>query len=207
MSARGSSGGQSSTNCRAATIAAFPRRRWATAIERSNRPVGERRLRTVARELLDASTLCAIATVTSPASRAHINTAYFAWATDWRIVWVSDPRSRHSRNLVANRSVAVAVFDSRQTWGKPDRGIQLFGSAREPRGAAADAARDLYSGRFPAYRIRAAQAYRPYEFRPTRLKLFDERALGSGTFVMAKVDRDGRLTWERTEIYDNAGPR
>jgi hypothetical protein len=49
------------------------------AIERSTRPIAKARLATLARRLLDASTLCAIATV-SPGSRAHVNTAYFAWS-------------------------------------------------------------------------------------------------------------------------------
>jgi hypothetical protein len=49
------------------------------AIERSGRRVAETRIRTVTHGLLEASTLCAIATVT-PESRAHINTAYFAWS-------------------------------------------------------------------------------------------------------------------------------
>jgi hypothetical protein len=31
--------------------------------------------------------------------------------------------------------------------------------------------------------------------------VFDERALGTGVFVTAKVERRGRLTWERTELY------
>jgi hypothetical protein len=34
-----------------------------------------------------------------------------------------------------------------------------------------------------------------------RLKLFDERALGAGTFMTARLTRDRRLAWERTEIY------
>ena len=44
-----------------------------------------------ARQLLAASTLCAIATVT-PSGRAYVNTAYFAWTRDYDIVWLSAPR-------------------------------------------------------------------------------------------------------------------
>ena len=128
----------------------FSAGRSVTAIERSERPVAEARLRTVARGLLDASSLCAIATVT-PAGRAHVNTAYFAWDANWRVVWLSEPRARHSRNLRKNATAAVAVFDSRQTWGKPDRGIQLFGSALEATGPAAETARETYGRRFPQY--------------------------------------------------------
>ena len=55
------------------------------AIERSTRRVAARRIAATARDLLDASTLCTIATVTSGGG-AHINTAYFAWSPEFEIV-------------------------------------------------------------------------------------------------------------------------
>jgi uncharacterized protein YhbP (UPF0306 family) len=165
-------------------------------ITRSRRPVGAKTIDAAARRLLDASTLCAIATVT-PGGRAHVNTAYFAWSPDLRVVWLSEPRAAHSRNLGGNPSVAVAVYDSHQSWGRPDRGIQLFGSARE----APPEAEEVYASRFPDYRSSEFPAYRLYELVPRRLKLFDERELGAATFVTARVSAGGRLTWERTEIY------
>lgn len=126
-----------------------------------------------------------------------MNTAYFAWNPELDVVWLSEPRALHSRNLRANRSAAVAVFDSGQSWGKPDRGIQLFGSAREGDGSA----ERLYAERFPEYRPGEVSAYRVYRFRARRLKLFDERALGTGVFVTVRVGAKGRVAWERTEIY------
>jgi uncharacterized protein YhbP (UPF0306 family) len=164
------------------------------AITRSRRRLSAERIRTVAEELLEASTLCAISTV-GPRGRAHINTAYFAWAHDLRIVWLSEPGARHSRNLKTNPSVAVAVYDSTQSSGKPDRGIQVFGEARtgEP------AAEEIYAGRFPDYE--RVKAYRAYELVPRRVKLFDERSLGRGTFVTARVARNGAVAWEGTEVY------
>src|SRR5215218_1004207 len=56
------------------------------------RPLAAARRVATARQLLDASTLCAITTVT-PSGRAHTNTAYFAWSRDFDIVWLSEPRS------------------------------------------------------------------------------------------------------------------
>jgi len=165
-------------------------------IVRSGRRVGQARLRSIAEELLEASTLCAIATV-GPRSSAHVNTAYFAWAPDLRIVWLSEPGARHSRNLRTNPSVAVAVYDSSQSWGKPDRGIQVFGDARP---GSEDAA-EIYARRFPDSRDPGLSAYRFYELVPRRVKLFDERTLGSGTFVTARAGRGRELTWERTEVY------
>lgn len=166
------------------------------AITSSRRRIGAGRIRSVGEELLEASTLCAISTV-SPGGRAYVNTAYFAWAPDLRIVWLSEPRARHSRNVRANPSAAIAVYDSRQTWGEPDRGIQLFGEAR----AGDEDVEAVYAARFSRYRVEGPAAYRFYELVPRRVKLFDERALGQGTFVTARVGSDGRLAWERTELY------
>jgi len=56
------------------------------AIVRSKRPVATGRIAATTESLLEASTLCAIATVT-PAGQAHINTAYFAWTRDLQLVW------------------------------------------------------------------------------------------------------------------------
>lgn len=170
------------------------------AIERSKRRIAAKRIAATARELLDASTLCTIATVT-PSGSAHVNTAYFAWSPDLDIVWLSEPRSAHSRNLRASGSAAIAVYDSRQTWGEPDRGIQLFGTAHEAEADEADRAQTLYAKRFPRFADTDLSAYRFYRFRPRRLKLFDERTLGRATFVTARVGLGNRLAWERTELY------
>lgn len=157
-------------------------------------------METIARQLLDASTLCAIATVSSR-DVAHINTAYFAWGDDLNCVWLSHPAATHSRNLRANPSVAVAVYDSNQSWGNPDRGIQLFGAAREVSGPAELEAKAVYANRFPAYAEDERSAYRFYRFRPRRMKLFDEGVLGAGVFVTASIRRNQQITWERTERY------
>src|SRR5438270_275545 len=108
-------------------------------VERVAKRLPSSRIAALARRLLDASTLCAIATV-SPGGRAHINTAYFAWGPEFEIVWWSAPQAQHSRNVHANASVAIAVFRSTRTWGGLDRGIQLFGRARELRGRASHVA-------------------------------------------------------------------
>ena len=150
--------------------------------------------------LLSAAPLCAIATV-APGTRAHINTAYFAWSPEFDLVWLSEPRAKHSGNIRRNATVAIAVYDSHQSWGKPDRGIQLFGSAGEVDGTAARLAETLYAERFPDYTKSELSAYHFYRFRPRRLKLFDERALGPGVFVTARIGAGRSIAWERTEIY------
>lgn len=173
------------------------------AIQRSRRPVAADRIAAAARRLLDASALCAIATL-ARSGRAYVNTAYFAFAPNFDLVWMSEPGATHSRNIRTSDTVAVAVYDSHQTWGQPDSGIQLFGSARELEGAPLDDAAALYATRFAGSRQESMTAYRFYLFRPRRLKVFDERDFGAGTFITARVGRDGRLAWERTEIYEPA---
>ena len=175
-------------------------------IQRSRRPIASARLTALARRLLNASSLCAIATV-SPGGRAHVNTAYFAWSRGLELVWLSEPHARHSRNLRTNPGVAVAVYDSNQSWGRPDRGIQMFGSAKEQAGEAARDAERIYAKRFPAYARASFGAYRFYRFRARRVKLFDERALGGGVFVTARAAPGGNLSWERSETYVSRGVR
>jgi uncharacterized protein YhbP (UPF0306 family) len=167
--------------------------------ERSKRALPAERIMTAARRLLDASTLCAVSTVSGSGS-AHVHTAYFAWTLEFDIVWLSDPSAGHSRNLRARPSAAIAVYDSNQTWGTSDRGIQLFGSGRELADRAAREAGAVYAERFPAFARKDLGAYRFYRVRPRRMKLFDERVFGEGVFVTATIRRGGEVTWDRTEI-------
>jgi hypothetical protein len=168
-------------------------------VKRSRRRYSPVELGRLAGRLLKASPLCSIATVT-PAGRAHINAAYFASAPTYDIIWLSAPQARHSRNLKKNPSAAIVVYDSHQTWRNPDRGIMLFGSARELAGSPARDAEDLYAKRFRTYDRDGSAGYRFYRMRPQRMKIFHERELGGGTFVTAR-NHAGTLTWLRTERY------
>jgi uncharacterized protein YhbP (UPF0306 family) len=172
-------------------------------IARSKRPLAVGRIEATARQLLDASPLCAIATVAAE-GRAYVNNAYFASSPGFDLVWLSEPRARHSRNVRANGSAAIAVYDPDQKWGTPDRGVQLFGVAEEVPPSESGEAETLYAARFPDARDVDLSAYRFYVFRPRRIELFDEQELGAGVFVTARVER-GRLSWEKTEIYRAGG--
>jgi uncharacterized protein YhbP (UPF0306 family) len=143
---------------------------------------------------MNASPLCALATV-SAGGRAHINHMYFAWSDRFEVIWISDPDSLHSRNLKRNSSAAVTIFASNQVWGKPDRGIQLFGTA----GVAPQKAKQLYGRRFTDYDAEADDLP-AYRFSPRTVKLFDERSLAPGTLVTARVTPSG-LVWSKTEVW------
>lgn len=147
---------------------------------------------------MNASPLCSLATV-SPGGRAHINHMYFAWNDRFEIFWISDADSLHSRNLLRNPSAEITIYNSHQTWGKPDRGITLSGSAGVLRGKTSIAARRTYARRFRDYDANSDDL--PiYRFRARTVKLFDERSLAPGTLVTARVTREG-LFWLRTEVW------
>ena len=149
--------------------------------------------------ILRENVLCSIATVTEQ-NLAHINTAYFCYSDELDLYFLSEPLSRHCRNLLANPSMAVAVYNSSQNWGGPDRGLQLFGTCRQARGAQAGKAERLYAERFPAYRDWVANlreddaelGYRLYRFLTARLKVLDESEFGEAVFVRVAVTRGPR---------------
>jgi uncharacterized protein YhbP (UPF0306 family) len=147
---------------------------------------------------MNASPLCSLATV-SPGGRAHINHMYFAWSDRFEVFWISDPESIHSRNLTRNTSAAVTIYDSHQTWGRPDRGIQLFGTAAVTDGRSAQDATRFYGRRFRDYDAESDDLP-AYRFRPRTLKLFDERSFAGGTLVTARVTPKG-LAWAKTEVW------
>jgi len=121
---------------------------------------------------------------------------YFAWSDRFDVIWISDTESIHSRNLARNASAAVTIYASNQVWGRRDRGIQLFGTARITKG------RDALSSYERRFRDFDAEANElpVYRFRPRAMKMFDERALAPGTLVTARVTRDG-LAWSKTEVW------
>jgi uncharacterized protein YhbP (UPF0306 family) len=169
------------------------------------RPVARHRIERAAVELLDASSLCAVATV-SPRAMPHVSAVYVAWNRAFESCWLSDVSARHSRNIQARPGVAITVYDSSQIWGRPDRGIQLVGSARRLTAADSTQAESLYAARFERYLHADVAGYSFYGFRAERLKVFDESVFGSGVFVTAVVGDDRRLSWERTDVVSGGGP-
>ena len=145
---------------------------------------------------MNASTLCSLATV-SPGGRAHINHMYFAWTARYEVIWYSDAESIHSRNLARTSTAAITVYDSHQTYGLLDRGIQLFGTAGVATGRAHREAHSAYTRRFRGV---DPSGYTAYRFRSRTVKLFDERSLAPSTLVTARVTPQG-LVWAKTEVW------
>jgi len=161
----------------------------------------DRRVRESTFRILRESPLCSMSTVTKR-GRTHINTAYFCYSRDLEFFFLSDPGSLHCRNIQANPSMAMTVFRTSQEWGKPNRGLQLFGSCRETTGRQATRAARLYGKQFGLYakwmagttqeeqRLAAQlRTYRVYRFVPSWIKILDEAEFGGGVFVRASVPR------------------
>jgi len=174
-------------------------------VDPGGRPVHGRRfpagqLRRSILRILRENVLCSMATV-NRVNRAHINTAYFSYSDDLELFFLSDRSSHHGRNIMSNPSLAVAVFSTSQVWGTPDRGLQCFGPCRETTGRQREKAERSYGRRFAAYArwmktlprddptVHRLRSYRFYRFVPHAIKIFDERALGSGIFVEVDVIR------------------
>ena len=164
-------------------------------VEGRARKFSSAQLGRVARRLMNASSLCALATV-SPGGRAHVNHMYFAWTGRYEVVWFSDRDSVHSRNLESDSTAAITIYDSHQVMGRPDRGIQLFGRASAVAGKAEEEATRAYVRRFGV----DPSGYRAYVFRARTVKLFDERLLSPAMLVTARVTPEG-LVWSKTEVW------
>jgi uncharacterized protein YhbP (UPF0306 family) len=145
-------------------------------------------------QLLTENVLCSMASITAE-GRAHINTAYFSSTPDLKVYFFSHPNALHCQNILSNPSMAMAIFSSNQTWGSPDRGLQLFGVCKKVIGREVSKAENLYGKRFAKYAAWKAnlpsdslgQAYRFYRFSTSELKVFDEKEFGAGIFVVARA--------------------
>ncbi|WP_295578609.1 pyridoxamine 5'-phosphate oxidase family protein [uncultured Lamprocystis sp.] len=118
------------------------------------------------------------------------------WATDvyfapdgFDLVFLSSPRSRHSRNLAVNPACAATIHPPVTSW-REIRGLQMEGEVRPPAGTVAKArALAAYLTKFPfardliAHPAETAGAFAGATLlvlRPSRLRYLDN-GLGIGT--------------------------
>jgi uncharacterized protein YhbP (UPF0306 family) len=155
------------------------------------RRFSEREVKQSIFDILKHNVLCSMATVNKNGRKAHINTAYFAYSKEPELFFCSYPDSIHCLNLAKNSSMAMTVFNSNQTWGKPDRGIQLFGSCEEAKGHWRKKAEKVYGSRFKEFRNWKREIEKEegeftlnlYRFAPHEAKILDEPLFGGGVFV------------------------
>ena len=126
----------------------------------------------------------------------YINTAYFAYAPDLKLYFLSQLTRQHSLNLAANPNISLTVFNSEQPWGSLLQGLQIFGECALTEGQSACAAFDLYSKRFakfldlvPSFADykRSAIQSRFYEITVSNVKIFDEPRFGKDVWISANI--------------------
>jgi uncharacterized protein YhbP (UPF0306 family) len=129
---------------------------------------------------LDAHHVMSLATV--GAQGPHAANLFYA-RDGFTLLWVSDPRTRHSLELGADPRVAATVAPDYQDFAEI-RGVQISGEAHRLRSTLqSDRARALLEARYPflqrlSSRTDIQQAYESAEFYrllPRRLVLIDNR--------------------------------
>lgn len=139
-----------------------------------------------ARRLLDAHRYLTLSTA-DPSGRPWVSPVYFTPDGYDRLLWVSSPEARHSRNLQARPQVALVVFDSTVLVGHGEAvyveaAARLVDPADLAASAAAFSARPDDDVRFTADELRAPEPLRLYEAVATECSVLlrggDPRNLG-----------------------------
>ena len=109
----------------------------------------------------------------------HAAALFYAYTPDLRLVFLSDPESKHGQHIGKGEVVAATIQADGQEWRRIT-GLQMHGFA-EP---ADDAMRSVYLARFPfvstaSSLTRAMEKVQFYQITPTWIRLIDNR-LGFG---------------------------
>jgi len=100
---------------------------------------------------LDITTLLSMATVNED-DTPHINTAFFAcMGIGLDMVFLSDPNTKHIKNIAARPDAAITVFSTQQDWDDDKLGLQLFGKVINVKDNETILAYQAYRKAFPAY--------------------------------------------------------
>lgn len=128
------------------------------------------------KQFLAAHTTLTLATVAED-GRPQAAPLFFAEMDDLSLIFISETKVRHSRNIARDRRVAAAIYADGQQW-QSIRGVQLEGECVALSGPAADQAREIYLAKYPfikADKLLAAMIYFVtfYKISPAWLRLVD----------------------------------
>ena len=94
-------------------------------------------------ECMRSTEFCALATV--DLNGAWSNPVYFAWDESFTIYFISQPHSRHMKNIARDGRVSISIYSTEQSTFGDVKGIQLEGIATIAQNT--DAACAVYYGR------------------------------------------------------------
>jgi uncharacterized protein YhbP (UPF0306 family) len=129
---------------------------------------------------------------------AHANMAFFALGPEFDLFFVSEPSTRHGRNVAGRPGASVAIWISPPEYGEHLQGMQLTGQCAIARDDVAAAAFAAYSERFPSFGrdpamresyLAGTAASSLYRFRVNSLTLVDEPRLGRRNYLNLDVVR------------------
>lgn len=139
-------------------------------------------MRPLLQAFLSAQSTLALATAGADDGRPQVAPLFFASDEAFNLYWISDPDSRHSRNIAGWNDAAAAIYA--QTWDWTGiKGVQIEGDAM-PVVDAEERTRALalYTAKFPFTRTRFADLIAQstlYVLRPRWLRWLDnERHFG-----------------------------
>ena len=144
--------------------------------------------------ILKNNKLLSLSTVTH-SGKAHINTAYYAYDDKLRLYIVTDPKSKHSKNLEKNNSVAVTIFNSKlRFWTDDVQGLQLFGKCyKTPLNQLSEGTK-AFVKRFPLFKesVKVPKDFESsevklYTIEIKRIQMFDEKIFGEEKVVNLKI--------------------
>ena len=123
-----------------------------------------------------AHTTLTLATVAED-GRPQAAPLFFAEMDDLSLIFISETKVRHSRNIARDRWVAATIYADGQQW-QSIRGVQLEGECIALDGPAANQARVVYLAKYPfikADKLLAAMIHFVtfYKISPTWLRLVD----------------------------------
>ena len=136
-----------------------------------------------ARRLVASNSYLTLATADAD-GRPWASPVWFAPAGESGFLWVSDPESRHSRNIAARSEVAIVIFDSTVPVGGAEA-LYCDAVAERLEGAALDEGIAAFSRHSEAD---GAKAWGPADVSPpARLRLY--RATVTSSSVLGPGDR------------------
>ena len=127
------------------------------------------------------------------AGQPHAAALFYAFTPELRLIFLSEPNTRHARHIGKGAAVAVTIHAHSQDW-QHITGLQMHGWAQP----AEDAARAIYLARFPFITrtttlARALKAVHFYTITPRWIRLIDNR-LGFGH----------KQEWQLVETQDDS---
>jgi uncharacterized protein YhbP (UPF0306 family) len=136
-----------------------------------------------AQRIVDANMYMTIATADG-GGRPWVSPVWYAPLSYTELLWVSDPESRHSRNIALRSEIAIVIFDSTVAVGAAEA-LYLEADAERLSGDDVESAIATYSRRSQTCGARAWEA--ADVLAPARFRLY--RATASSSFLLGPGDQ------------------